>query len=205
MDRFPGASDDVWRGSTAAADGGFFTRALGTFHPRLGTPVRTNLLSGAVATVFMLAAMRFANGDAADVFAVVLTVAVTTLLLSYLVVIPALVLLRIRRPDVPRPYHVPFGTRGFLLCGALVYAWILIGSWSALFPGVLEQLFGIDYVFHDVRGVSRASFEAFSLGTVVVLLIVGVMGVAVARREGTARAATGEARTWGVSRRPRVA
>ncbi|MFF9135352.1 APC family permease [Streptomyces sp. NPDC014806] len=169
----------------AAADGGFFTRALGTFHPRLGTPVRTNLLSGAVATVFMLAAMRFANGDAADVFAVVLTVAVTTLLLSYLVVIPALVLLRIGRPDVPRPYRVPFGTRGFLCCAALVYAWILIGSWSALFPGVLEQLFGIHYVFHDVWGVSRAAFETFTLGTVAVLLIVGAAGVAVARREQT--------------------
>jgi hypothetical protein len=100
-----------------------------------------------------------------------------------LVVIPALVLLRLRRPDVPRPYRVPFGTRGFLLCAALVYAWILIGSWSALFPGVLEQLFGIDHVFHDVWGVSRASFEAFTLGTVVVLLIVGVIGVMVGRRE----------------------
>ncbi|MGW5126513.1 APC family permease [Streptomyces sp. NPDC004069] len=171
----------------AAADGGFFTRALGAFHPRLGTPVRTNLLSGAVATVFMLAAMRLAGGDAADVFAVVLTVAVTTLLLSYLVVIPALVLLRTRRPDVPRPYSVPFGDRGFMLCAVLVYAWILIGSWSALFPGVLEQLFGIDYVFHDVWGVSRTSFEAFTLGTVALLLVVGAVGVAVARREDAAR------------------
>ncbi|WP_346010744.1 APC family permease [Streptomyces sp. SID5910] len=167
----------------AAADGGFFTRALGVFHPRLGTPVRTNLLSGAVATVFMLAAMRLADGDAADVFAVVLTVAVTTLLLSYLVIVPALVVLRLRRPDVPRPYRVPFGTRGFLVCAALVYAWIVIGSWSALFPGILEGLFGIDYVFHDVWGVSRAAFEAFTLGTVAVLLIVGAIGVAVARRE----------------------
>lgn len=166
----------------AAADGGFFTRALGAFHPRLGTPVRTNLLSGAVATLFMLAAMRLADGDAGHVFAVVLTVAVTTLLLSYLVAIPALVLLRIRRPDVPRPYRVPFGTRGFLLCAVLVYAWILIGSWSALFPGVLEQLFGVDYVFHDVWGVSRAAFETFTLGTVAALLTVGLAGVAVARR-----------------------
>ncbi|MEU3839437.1 APC family permease [Streptomyces sp. NPDC028635] len=174
----------------AAADGGFFTRALGAFHPRLGTPVRTNLLSGAVATLFMLAAMRFAGGDAADVFAVVLTVAVTTLLLSYLVVVPALVLLRVRRPEVPRPYRVPFGDRGFLLCAALVYAWILIGSWSALFPGVLEQLFGIDYVFRDVWGVSRTAFEAFTLGTVALLLVVGVIGVAVARRADASPATT---------------
>src|SRR5690348_15241714 len=90
----------------AAADGAFFTRSLGLFHPRLGTPVRTNLLSGAVATVFMLAAMRLADGHAGAVFAVVLTVAVTTLLLSYLVVVPALVVLRCVTPTsaaVPCP------------------------------------------------------------------------------------------------------
>lgn len=167
----------------AAADGGFFTRALGAFHPRLGTPVRTNLLSGAVATVFMLAAMQLAQGDAGAVFAVVLTVAVTTLLLSYLVVIPALVALRLRRPDVPRPYRVPFGLRGFLTCAGLAYAWIVVGSWCALFPGVLEGLFGIDYDFHDVWGVSRASFEAFTLGTVAALLVVGLIGIKAARRQ----------------------
>ncbi|WP_307804653.1 APC family permease [Streptomyces sp. VRA16 Mangrove soil] len=166
----------------AAADGAFFSRALGAFHPRLGTPVRTNLLSGAVATLFMLAAMQLADGDAGAVFAVVLTVAVTTLLLSYLVVIPALVLLRLRHPDVPRPYRVPFGARGFFVCAALVYAWILVGSWSALFPGVLEGLFGIGYDFHDVWGVSRGAFELFTLGTVAVLLLVGSAGLATARR-----------------------
>ncbi|MFF3504333.1 APC family permease [Streptomyces sp. NPDC003247] len=170
----------------AAADGAFFTRSLGAFHPGLGTPVRTNLLSGAVATVFMLTAMQLADGDAGAVFAVVLTVAVTTLLLSYLVVVPALVVLRLRRPDTPRPYRVPFGDPGFLTCAALVYAWILAGSWSALFPGVLEGLFGIDYVFQDVWGVSRLSFEAFTLGTVAVLLLVGTVGLTVARREAAA-------------------
>lgn len=169
----------------AAADGGFFSRSLGAFHPRLGTPVRTNLLSGAVATAFMLAATRLADGDAGAVFAVVLTVAVTTLLLSYLVIVPALVVLRLRRPDVRRPWTVPFGHRGFMTCAALVYAWILVGSWSALFPGVLEGLFGIDYEFGRVWGVSRTAFEAFTLGTVAVLLIVGAFGVAVTCRSAT--------------------
>lgn len=46
----------------AAADGGFFSRGLGAFHPRLGTPVRMNLLSGVTATVFMAAAMNLAKG-----------------------------------------------------------------------------------------------------------------------------------------------
>jgi amino acid transporter len=165
----------------AAADDGFFSRALGAFHPRLGTPVRVNLLSGLIATVFMLAAMRLADGDAGAVFGVVLTVAVTTLLLSYLVIVPALVVLQVRHAAVPRPYRVPFGTRGFLACAGLVYAWLLVGSWSALFPGVLESLFGIPYDFHDVWGVSRMSFEVFTLGTVALLLVLGAAGRAVSR------------------------
>ncbi|MCG7205074.1 APC family permease [Streptomyces arenae] len=177
----------------AAADGGFFSRSLGAFHPRLGTPVRTNLLSGAVATVFMLAAMQLADGDAGAVFAVVLTVAVTTLLLSYLVIIPALVALRIRRPDITRPYQVPFGNRGFMVCAVLVYAWILTGSWSALFPGVLEGLVGIDYSFQDTWGVSRLSFEAFTLGTVCVLLLIGTIGVRAARRKRNSPTESGPA------------
>lgn len=165
----------------AAADGGFFSRSLGAFHPKLGTPVRTNLLSGIIATLFMFAAMRLAAGDAAAVFGVVLTVAVTTLLLSYLVIVPALVVLRLRHTDVPRPFRVPFGTRGFVSCAGLVYAWIAVGSWSALFPGTLEAVLGIPYDFHAVWGVSRLSFETFTLGTVIVLLLIGAMGHALAR------------------------
>ncbi|WP_033292172.1 APC family permease [Amycolatopsis jejuensis] len=164
----------------AAADGGFFSRGLGAFHPRLGTPVRTNLLSGVIATVFMFAAMAVAGGDAAALFKVVLTVAITTLLMSYLVIIPALVALR--RIDVPRPYRVPGGRAGFLVCAGLVYAWIVIGSWSALFPGALEPLLGVDYDFEGKWQVSRLTFEVFTLGTVAVLILVAVLGRYVGHR-----------------------
>ncbi|MER6051147.1 APC family permease [Streptomyces sp. NPDC001793] len=160
----------------AAADGGFFTRALGTFHPRLGTPVRMNLLSGVTATAFMVTAMHLAHGDAAAAFGVVLSVAITTLLLSYLAVIPALLALRLRHREVPRPYEVPFGTRGFTVAALLVYAWILLGSWVALFPGTLESALGIPYRFRTVWGVSRLTFETFTLSTVGLLLVVGAAG-----------------------------
>ncbi|MFD0166685.1 APC family permease [Streptomyces decoyicus] len=160
----------------AAADGGFFSPGLGAFHPRLGTPVRMNLLSGVTATAFMAAAMHLANGDASAVFGVVLAVAITTLLLSYLAVVPSLLALRLRHREVPRPYQVPFGTRGFAVATLLVYAWILLGSWVALFPGTLEQLFGIPYDFRAIWGVSRLTFETFTLGTVVLLLVVAAAG-----------------------------
>lgn len=160
----------------AAADGGFFSRSLGVFHARLGTPVRMNLLSGVTATAFMVAAMNLANGDASAIFGVVLTVAITTLLLSYIAVIPALLVLRLRHGDVPRPYQVPFGTRGFTFATLLVYAWILLGSWVALFPGTLESFVGIGYDFRATWGVSQFSLEAFTLGTVALLLAVAAVG-----------------------------
>jgi amino acid transporter len=166
----------------AAADGGFFSRALGAFHPRLGTPVRMNLVSGFTATAFMLAATLLVNGSTAAVFKVVLTVAVTTLLLSYLAVIPALGALRRNHPEVERPYRVPFGAWGFRISLGLVYAWIVLGSWIALFPGVLERVLGVSYDFGGDWGVSRTVFEAFTLGTVAVLLAVGVLGRIIAAR-----------------------
>jgi hypothetical protein len=67
-----------------------------------------------------------------------------------------------------------------MICAALVYAWILIGSWAALFPGTLESLLGITYDFHDTWGVSRTAFETFTLGTVVALLLIGTIGHTVA-------------------------
>ncbi|WP_051871391.1 hypothetical protein [Streptomyces sclerotialus] len=141
-----------------------------------------NLLSGITATLFMVAAMNLAAGDTAAVFGVVLTVAITTLLLSYLVIVPALIRLRLHRPEVPRPYRVPFGSRGFVTYAAVVYAWIVLGSWVALFPGTLKRLFGLGYDFRDAWGVSRLTFEAFTLGTVVLLLVVGGLGLRGRRR-----------------------
>lgn len=170
----------------AAADGGFFSRSLGAFHPRLSTPVRMNVLSGLTATVFMIASMTLIHGNAAAVFGVVLTVAITTLLLSYLTVVPALLVLRLRHPQVDRPYRVPFGTTGFKVYAALVYAWIVLGSWVALFPGTLEPLLGISYDFQGTWGVSRTTFEVFTLGSVVLLLAVGVAGYTVNRTSSAA-------------------
>jgi len=75
------ASDRVQ--ASASADGSFFAY-FGKFSSRLGTPVRMNLLSGIIATAFTIAATELLQGSGASVFTVVLTVAVTTLLLSYL-------------------------------------------------------------------------------------------------------------------------
>lgn len=159
----------------AAADGAFFGGFFGRFHPTLGTPVRVNLLSGTVATVFLLVAMQV-TGSSASIFGVVLSISISTFLLSYVVAIPAAVRLRTRFPEVPRPFRVPTGNTGFRLLGALCLGWVLLGSWVAVFPGTLEKLFGIDYDFMETWGVSQATFEVFTVGTLVVLGILGAVG-----------------------------
>ena len=58
----------------------------------------------------------------------------------------------------------------------IALAWIVLGSWVALFPGTLEPLFGIDYPFEEIWGLSRMRFEVFTLGTMAVVILLGIVG-----------------------------
>jgi glutamate:GABA antiporter len=158
-----------------AADGSFFGGFFGRFHPGLGTPVRVNLLSGVVSTTFMLVAMQV-TGSGASVFGVVLTISISTFLLSYLLVIPAAIRLRTLYPGRHRPFRVPVTDTQFALLGWLAFAWVLLGSWVAVFPGTLERLFGEEYPFKDIWGVSQLTFEVFTLSTLAFLLALCAVG-----------------------------
>jgi amino acid transporter len=164
--------------AVAAADGAFFGGYLGVFSARLGTPVRMNLLSGVVSTLFLMAAMTLVEGAAASVFAVVLTVAISTLLISYVIILPAVIKLRIAHRHVPRPFRVPGGRRSFVALAGVVLLFVAFGSWVAVFPGTIEALFGLDYSFEDVWGVSQLNFELFTLGTLLVVVALGIVGYA---------------------------
>ncbi|WP_026820737.1 APC family permease [Arthrobacter castelli] len=159
----------------AAADGSFFGGFFGKFHPRLGTPVHVNLLSGVVATVFMLTALQL-TGTSAALFGVVLSIAISTFLLSYLLIIPAAIKLRWKYPDVERPFRVRVGNRGFTALGILCFAWILLGSWVAVFPGTLGPLVGLDYNFQEIWGVERVPFQILTLGTLAALVALCLTG-----------------------------
>ena len=64
----------------------------------------------------------------------------------------------------------------------LVTAWIALGSWVAVFPDTIERLFGVGYGFKDQWSVSRATFEALTLGTLAVIVVIGLLGYAAAGR-----------------------
>jgi amino acid transporter len=163
-----------------AAYDGAFPGYFGRFNARLGTPVRVNTLSGITASIFMIIANAAFDGGANSKFAVVLTIAISTTLISYLWIFPAAMKLRFTHAHVPRPYRVPGGTAGMWIAGGLSTFWVALGSWVAVFPGTLESLFGIDYNFTDTWGVSRGTFEALALGTLAAVFALAVVGYALA-------------------------
>jgi len=177
-------SGSVWmmgsdRILAVAAYDGAFPGYFGRFHPRLGTPVRVNVMSGIVSTIFMFAAVYLLSGSAsaASTFTVVLYLATSTTLLSYLLIFPAGIKLRLSHGNVQRPYRLGASGNGLMwVCATVTTAWMLLGSWVAIFPGTLEELTGHSYSMMDSYGVSRIRFEVFTLGALALVLVFGVIG-----------------------------
>lgn len=175
-------SGAVWmmgsdRIQAAAAYDGAFIGYFGGFNRFFGTPVRVNVMSGIASTIFMVAAEHFSTGSNSSTFTVVLYLATSTTLLSYLLMFPTVIKLRYSHPHVHRPYRLPFGMAGVWVSGVLCTAWMLLGSWAAVFPGTIDEyVFGLHYSVPDNYGVSRVRFEVFTLGTLGVVMAFGVIG-----------------------------
>jgi glutamate:GABA antiporter len=129
----------------------------------------------------MVVAVASFHGGSDAKFVVVLTIAISTTLISYLWIFPAAVKLRFSHPHVHRPYRVPGGNAGMWIVGFLTTFWIALGSFVAVFPGVLEELFGLPYDFKGTWGVSRGTYEALTLGTLAVVLGIAIVGYALGR------------------------
>lgn len=116
-------------------------RFLGVISSRFGTPVRVNILSGLVSTLVLVLAHELTNGSAAKLFGAVLGLAVSTTLVSYLGIFPALAVLRRKAPDVHRPYKAPFPVTISVVLTAL----ILFASVQLVAPGLGDHWFSSDY------------------------------------------------------------
>lgn len=162
--------------AAAAYDGAFFPW-FGVFNRRFGTPVRVNIMSGIASSAFCIAAIELLkNQSTSAAFTVVLYMAISTTLLSYLWIFPAVLKLRYSHPDVHRPYTVPFGSAGIWISTVLVTGWIALGTWVAIFPGTLEKVFGVSYDFKASWGLTRGKFELYTLGTLAVIVAFGLVG-----------------------------
>jgi glutamate:GABA antiporter len=174
-------SGAVWmigsdRVQAVAGYDGAFAGWFGVFNGRLGTPVRVNVMSGIAATIFMIVGVNLNKGSTAATFVVVLYMAISTTLISYIAIFPAVIKLRYSHPDVPRPYRVPGGKLGVWIAGGICTAFILLASFVAVFPDVIEKAVGAGYNFQETWGISRTRFEAYTLGTLAVIIAFAVVG-----------------------------
>jgi amino acid transporter len=112
-------------------------RLLGRWHPRFGTPAAALLLQGAIAVTLIIALGTFVN-------AVLYTAA--TVYSFYLGSTLAVIVLRLKEPEVDRPYRVPgypltplvfAGVCAFLIYSAIDYKpWIALASCGLLAMGL---------------------------------------------------------------------
>lgn len=122
--------------ATAAFDGAG-PRVLGTFSARFGTPIVVNFLSGVMATVLMILAFNLTSGDAGKYFSAVLALVISTTSISYLAIFPALIMLRYKYPNVPRPFRIPGGMAGVWIVGGLAELWAIFATVVLVWPGFL--------------------------------------------------------------------
>ncbi len=117
-------------------------RFLGVINARYGTPVRVNVFSGVVATLIVILAETITNGDAAKYFGAVLGVTISTTLISYLGIYPAVWKLRRSHPQVARPYRMPLMEPLTVLLMLL----IVLATIQLIAPGLGDAWFGAAYL-----------------------------------------------------------
>ena len=98
------------RAAVEAAAEGELPAALGREHPVRRTPVTAYVVMGVISTVTLLFAAAFIDTQD-SLFYAIFAASSVIFLLPYLLMFPAVLVLRIKDPDRPRPFKVPGGTK----------------------------------------------------------------------------------------------
>lgn len=151
-------------------------RQLGYFSARFGTPIVVNIFSGIIATIFMLITFLVTGGGLHGYFAAVLGLVISTTTFSYILIFPALLTLRRKYPNVPRPFVVPGGQAGAWLCVLLTMFWVVAATVFSLWPGLFTSTWN-----GATAGVDRTTFEVYTFATVAFLVLVAIAFWAVGR------------------------
>ncbi len=96
------------RVAAVAAEEGMLPAALGRLHPRFKTPHLAFVWMGVVSTGLLVGGALLSESQS-NIFWMTFRVTALCLLLCYLLVFPAFLVLRKRRPAQPRPYRLPGG------------------------------------------------------------------------------------------------
>ena len=96
------------RVAAVAAEEGMLPPALGRLHPRFKTPHIAFVAMGIVSTALLVGGALLSESQS-NIFWMTFRITALCLLLCYLLVFPAFLVLRKRRPEQPRPYRLPGG------------------------------------------------------------------------------------------------
>ena len=146
-------------------------RLLGVINARLGTPVRVNVFSGIVASVVVVLAQMLSSGNVARYFGAVLGVTISTTLISYLLIYPALWKLRVSHPDTPRPFKMPAHRPLTIVLMVLV----AIATVQLIAPGLGDSWFGSAFAPSGWTYGERFTYLWTELIPVLAFIAVGVL------------------------------
>jgi glutamate:GABA antiporter len=146
-------------------------RFLGVISEKYGTPVRVNIFSGLVATVVVVLAETITQGNAAKYFDAVLDVTISTTLISYIGIYPAVWKLRRSHPDVERPFRMPW-MRPLTVVLLLL---VVVATLQLLLPGLGDQWFGSAFAPEGWDPSQKWTYLLVELVPVLVFIALGVL------------------------------
>jgi glutamate:GABA antiporter len=184
-------SGSVWlegadRTQAIAALDGAAPTWMGKF-TSFGTPIAVNISSGVVASAICVVVFLVTKGSLESFFAVMLALTVSTTVLSYVFIFPALTVLRRKYPNAERPYRVPGGAAGAWAAVIITELFVVVTVITLVWPGAINAWFGESYSVESSWGVSRPFFEWVTLGSLAVMIALGLVFWAIgerARRRG---------------------
>jgi amino acid transporter len=182
------SSASVWtlgsaRVQAVAALDGSAPRLLGKFSKQ-GTPLPMCILMGVVGSVMCVIIFLVTSGSLKAFIGVMIALDTSLTVVVYVFLIPAIVRLRTTHPHVHRPFVVPGGKAGLWVCAAITWVLSVITCITLLWPGLINSWFGQSYSMESSWSMSRARFEVFTLGTFIVLMLIGVAFWAYGRSQG---------------------
>ena len=179
------SSGVVWligsdRTQAVAGFDGAAPRWMGHFSKRLGTPIAVNLLSGVVSTGILVLALTLTSGNSAKYFSAALGLVISMVTITYVLIFPAVIRLRYRYPDVPRPYRIPGGTIGLWVVGILTTAWAAFTTIAIVYPGIGTAT--PDSSLPSGFSGQRLQYELSQLIPLAAMVLIGLLFYALGRR-----------------------
>jgi glutamate:GABA antiporter len=165
-------------------------RFLGVINAKYGTPVRVNVFSGIVATIVVILAQQITSGNAAKYFDAVLGVTISTTLISYLLIYPALWKLRRSHPSTPRPFRMP----AYRVLTVVLMVLVALATVQLIAPGAGYHWFGADFIPDGWTYDQRFTFLLTEAIPVLIFICVGAAFYVMGRKTREQAAAVAAAR-----------